>query len=95
MSQRVEVVSNLRVRKNLPEGSTHGLPTLTFVRTFRSFTSGGKLGECSDESVPMNGNWAQGSDMKEFLCPVPLVERKLRCHTESCVVRPLTSERVA
>ena len=38
MSQRVEVVSNLRVRKNLPEGSTHGLPTLTFVRTFRSFT---------------------------------------------------------
>ncbi len=39
MSQRVEVVSNLRVRKNFPEGSTHGLPTLTFVRTFRSFTS--------------------------------------------------------
>src|SRR5712692_7287688 len=39
MSQRVEVVSNLRVRKNLPEGSTHGLPTLTFVRTFRSFTT--------------------------------------------------------
>ena len=38
MSQCVEVVSNLRVRKNLPEGSTHGLPTLTFVRTFRSFT---------------------------------------------------------
>src|SRR5260370_23183677 len=38
MSQRVEVVSNLRVRKNFPEGSTHGLPTLTFVRTFRSFT---------------------------------------------------------
>src|SRR6266568_1262600 len=39
MSQRVEVVSNLRVRKNFPEGSTHGLPTLTFVRTFRSFIS--------------------------------------------------------
>src|SRR6266566_2657095 len=46
MSQRVEVVSNLRVRKNLPEGSTHGLPTLTFVRTFRSFT---KRPQCRPE----------------------------------------------
>src|SRR5713226_2027714 len=43
MSQRVEIVSNLRVRKNLPEGSTHGLPTLTFVRTFRSFTRNAKV----------------------------------------------------
>ena len=40
MSQRVEVMSNLRVRKNLGEGSTHGLSTLTFVRTFSSFTKG-------------------------------------------------------
>jgi len=38
MSQNVEVMSNLRVRKNLGEGSTHGLSTLTFVRTFSSFT---------------------------------------------------------
>ena len=39
MSQCVEVMSNLRVRKNLGEDSTHGLSALTFVRTFSSFTS--------------------------------------------------------
>src|SRR5260221_8723858 len=38
MSQSVEVVSNLRPRKNLGEGSTHGLSTLTFGRTFSLFT---------------------------------------------------------
>ena len=30
MSQRVEVVSNLHVRKNLPEGSTQGLSAQYF-----------------------------------------------------------------
>src|SRR5258707_12201571 len=39
MSQSVEVVSNLRPRKNLGEGSTHGLSTLTFGRTFSLFTN--------------------------------------------------------
>jgi len=38
MSQSVEVVSNLRPRKNLGEGSTHGLSTLIFGRTFSLFT---------------------------------------------------------
>src|SRR5258708_17382401 len=38
MSQSMEVVSNLRPRKNLDEGSTHGLSTLIFGRTFSLFT---------------------------------------------------------
>ncbi len=42
MSQSVEVVSNLRPRKNLGEGSTHGLSTLIFGRTFSLFTTSGK-----------------------------------------------------
>jgi len=40
MSQNVEIVSNLRPRKILAEGSTHRLSTLTFGRTFSLFTSG-------------------------------------------------------
>jgi hypothetical protein len=39
MSQNVEIVSNLRPRKILAEGSTHRLSTLTFGRTFSLFTS--------------------------------------------------------
>jgi hypothetical protein len=39
MGQCVEVMSNLRVRKNLGEDSTHGLSALTFDRTFSSFTN--------------------------------------------------------
>ncbi len=38
----------------------------------------GKLAESSDKSVPMIGNRAQGSDKKEFLCPVPLLERNIQ-----------------
>jgi hypothetical protein len=38
----------------------------------------GKLAEGSDELGPMIGNWAKGSDTKEFLRLVPLLERKLR-----------------
>jgi hypothetical protein len=39
MSQNVEIVSNLRPRKILAEGSTHGLSTLTFGRTLSLFTT--------------------------------------------------------
>ena len=39
MSQNVEIVSNLRPRKILAEGSTYRLSTLTFGRTFSLFTS--------------------------------------------------------
>jgi hypothetical protein len=39
MSQSVEIVSNLRPRKILAEGSTQGLSTLIFGRTFSLFTN--------------------------------------------------------
>src|SRR6266496_6448075 len=39
MNQSVEAASNLQVKKICAQCSTHGLSTLTFVRTFRSFTT--------------------------------------------------------
>src|SRR5436309_604223 len=47
MSQNVEIVSNLRPRKILAEGSTHRLSTLTFGRTFSLFTSMRVKASCS------------------------------------------------
>jgi hypothetical protein len=46
----------------------------------------GKWAEGSDKSAPMIGNRAQGSDKKEFLRPVPLLERKLQSNGWKSVV---------
>jgi hypothetical protein len=61
--------------------SVQTLTTLELIyQIWPTFHVIGKLAEGSDKSAPMIGFWAQSSDMKEFLCPVPLLERKLQGH---------------